>query len=85
MSTPRFWLGISNREWLINFTGDITLLLISQYSHCLSCWPPSPCDRLSRSPRRARHHPRLLRGLRPTLMRFLDSKACGVTVAMLPE
>src|SRR4051794_9154494 len=32
----------------------------------MSCWPPSPCDRLSRSPRRARHRPRLLRGLRPT-------------------
>ncbi len=38
----------------------------------MSCWPPSPCNRLSRSPRRARHRPRLLRGLRPTLMRFLD-------------
>ena len=40
----------------------------------MSCWPPSPCDRLSRSPRRARHRPRLLRGLRPTLMRSLDSE-----------
>jgi hypothetical protein len=32
----------------------------------MPCWPPSPCDRLSRSPRRVRHFPRLLRGLRPT-------------------
>src|SRR6185437_5985290 len=39
----------------------------------MSCWPPSPCDRLSRSPRRARHRPRLLRGLRPSTA-VLDSE-----------
>ena len=48
------------------WSGDIYNLLTFQFLRCMSCWPPSPCDRLSRSPRRARHRPRLLRGLRPT-------------------
>jgi hypothetical protein len=49
----------------------------------MSCWPPSPCDRLSRSPRRARHPPRLLRGLRPTLRRYLDSEPESSRLAAL--
>jgi hypothetical protein len=37
------------------WSGDIYNLLTFQFLRCMSCWPPSPCDRLSRSPRRARH------------------------------
>ena len=45
-------LGLDQR--LLQFVGihRRPCLLTFQQLGCLTCWPPSPCDRLSRSPRR---------------------------------